>query len=156
MNKDFTQIENSITKNAHISDGAFRTYVILKSFKFGTSNVFPSQETIAKLRGKSKKTIIEHLKMVKGAGLITYKKRGFSASNQYLFIDEENFTNGLVNSKKNFNARVTKTSQLKSQKLQPNNTETNNTETKHRDVIKRRLPKLMEEYHRLLEEKSIK
>lgn len=156
MNKDFTQIENSITKNAQIPDGAFRTYVVLKSFKFGESKVFPSQETMAKLRSKSKRTIIEHLKMLRKAGFISYKKRGFSASNQYEFITEENFTNGVVISAKNFSARVKNTSHLKLQKLQSNNTETKNTENKYREIMKRRLPELKANLARLLQEKSVK
>lgn len=154
--ENFTQIENAIIKNSKIPDGAFRTYSVLKSFKYGSGNVFPSQKTIAELRGKSEKTIIEHLKILKKAGLISYKKRGFSASNQYFFINEENFTNGADISVKNFSTRVKKPSQLKLQKPQPNNTKIKNTQNKHREVMKRRLPELRANLARLLQEKSVK
>ena len=127
--KNFTQVPNFIINNKDVPDGALRTYLLLKSYKYGSSNVFPSQATLARLRGKSKKTIINHLKLLKAKGLISYKKRGFSASNKYQFIGEENYTNEEINSNRNYTSKVKKSSSLSLRKLQPNNTKINNYET---------------------------
>jgi len=132
MKRNFTQIPNAIITNKNLPDGAFRTYTLLKSFKYGSGSVFPSQMTLAKIRGKSKRTIINHLKTLRSNKLITYKKRGFSASNQY-FISEENYTNGETNSEIGYISKVTKTSPLLLQKVQPNNIKTKNTKSNNMD-----------------------
>jgi hypothetical protein len=134
--KDFTLIPNRLIRDATIPDCAFRTYAVLKSFKFGSGKVFPSQETLADIRGKTTRIIIEHLKVLRSKKLISYQKRGFSASNQYHFIDEENFTNETYKGENNFTPIVKKLSPLSLQNLHPNNTKINNTKTKNlpRDI----------------------
>lgn len=131
--KNFSIILNPIIRDSKITDAAFRTYVVLKTFQFtlpsGQTNPFPSQATIAKIRGKSKKSIISHLKMLKSLGLISYKKRGYSASNMYHFIGEEKYTIDSGNTEDNYTSKVKETSHLSLQKLQPNNNEINNTKT---------------------------
>lgn len=122
--KKFTQIPNWIILKRDLSDASFRTYVVLKSFKFGSKNPFPSQTTLAGLRDKSKKSIIEHLKDLRILELISYKKRGFSSSNQYQFIGEESYTD---DSEEIVTPKEKETAPLNSQNLQPNNTEFNNT-----------------------------
>lgn len=127
MKKNFTQISNDIICNKKIPDGAFRTYLLLKSYKYGYNDVFPSQETLAKKRGKSKKTIINHLKALRSLKKITYKRRGYSASNKYEFISEEKYTNDTKISEVNDISKVKKCSPHLLQKIQPNNTEIKNT-----------------------------
>ena len=122
--KKFTQIPNWIISNAQIPDSSFRTYSVLKSFKYGSNNPFPSQATLAKIRNKSKKSIIEHLKILRKLSLLSYKKRGFSSSNQYQFIGEENH---IDDGEEFVTTKIKETSALNSQNLQSNNTEVNNT-----------------------------
>lgn len=129
--KNFTQIFNAIIKDTNISDSAFRTYVALKTFEYGSSKIFPSINTLKKLRGKSSKTIITHLKELKKKGYISYKRRGFSASNEYKLIGEEKFTNDGVIGDVNDTSMVKKSSSLLLQKFQPNNTKINNKEFKN-------------------------
>ncbi len=122
--KKFTQIPNWIIINEKITDSSFRTYVVLKSFKFGSNDPFPSQATLAGLRAKSKKSIIEHLKSLKNLGFLIYKKRGFSSSNQYQFIGEDNYTD---DSEEIVTTKTKEISPLNSRNLQPNNTKFNKT-----------------------------
>lgn len=128
FDKNFTKIPNPILKDISISDGAFRTYSVLRSFSFNDGNVFPSIETIAKIRGKSKKTIIEHHKQLRSLGLLRYKRRGYSASNQYEFIGEEKYTNESNENELIDTSKVEPTTPQYLQNLQPNNTEIDNTE----------------------------
>lgn len=152
--KDFTIIANAILKNTDISDGAFRTYVVLKSFKYGDGRVFPSQIYLASIRGKSVKTIITHLKELKSLGLINYVKRGYSASNEYFFNIEENDTNVSVIFEKFFNLGEKKTSPQSLQKTQSNNTEikhieTNKTDTTDLDRLNRYKGRMKKQYPNL-------
>lgn len=124
----FTQIPNFIIIDKNINDAEFRTFAVLKSFKYKDGNVFPSQKTLSELRGKSKRSIIAHLKKLRLNNHIQYKKRGYSASNQYHFISEDNYINDSKDIENNDISNVKKTSSLKLQILQPNNTKTKNTE----------------------------
>jgi DNA-binding transcriptional MocR family regulator len=156
----FTQIRNSTINNTKIPDGAFRTYIVLKSFKYGLNNVFPSEKTLAELRGKSKKTIIEHLKKLRLLKLISYKKRGFSASNQYEFISEGNFTNESNIGNENCISKVKNISPLLLQEFQSNNTklnnnELNNTEEENKRLLRQKRTVVLKELVRkLVSEKS--
>jgi DNA-binding transcriptional MocR family regulator len=132
--KNFSQIPNAMIRDPQISDGAFRTLLVLITFRYRSNNVFPSQQTIAKHRGKSKKTIINHLKTLKLKGLIDYKKRGYSASNQYFFIGEEKYTIDNKDVEDNDTSKVKKTSSQKLQILQPNNNKIN--DIKHNNNVK--------------------
>lgn len=127
FSKEFTQISNFLINNISVSDGAFRTYLAIKQFKFGDTNPFPSEATLAQLRGKSIRTICEHLKRLKRVGLIRYKRRGYSASNQYELIAEENFTNKDTKTAVSFQSLEKETSVLSGEKLPLNNTKTKNT-----------------------------
>ena len=73
----FVQIENSVIFNVNIPNSIFRTYMVLKTFKYGEGKVFPSQATLANLRGLSTRSIIYHLQVLKTLNLISYKKRGY-------------------------------------------------------------------------------
>ncbi|MGA2910690.1 MAG: helix-turn-helix domain-containing protein [Candidatus Microgenomates bacterium] len=142
-NKDFTQIPNFLIKDKNISDAEFRTLCLLKSYKYGErGKVFPSQATIAGIRGKSRRIINAHLRSLRKKQIIDFKRRGYSQSNIYKFIGEENFT-----------SIVKECSPDKLQNLLPNNTEPNNTETKniYRDVSNKWEQKLSEDENKLIE-----
>jgi molecular chaperone DnaK (HSP70) len=169
MNNNFTQIPNKIIKDKTISDAAFRTYAVLKSYKYlPCSKVFPSQETIAGIRGKTPRRIVDHIKELKDKRYIVSKKRGFSSSNEYDFIREENFTNDKQVSEDSDTSIVKKTSFESRQKLHSNNTKTNNTKLNNDNdsefkSAKKGLKKILDENpflrikrDRLIREKSIK
>lgn len=128
MKSRFTQIPNFIIFDKNITDAEFRTFTVLKSFKYKDGNVFPSQKLISELRGKSKRSIITHLKNLRINNHIQYKKRGYSASNQYHFISEDNYINDSKNVENHDTFKVKETSSQKLQMLHPNNTEIKNTE----------------------------
>lgn len=133
LKKDFTQIPNILIKDPIVSDGAFRTYVLLYSFKYAEDGkVFPSQKKLAFQRDTSIKTINNHLKELKKVGLINWRRRGFNMSNQYNFVNifannEDNFNNATDSKEKNVDIDKKNSSNLSLQKLQPNNTETKKT-----------------------------
>lgn len=142
-NKDFTQIPNFLIKDKKLSDPEFRTYALLKSYKYGDKgNVFPSQATLAEVRGKSRKSIIGHIHSLKAKGIIDFKRRGYSQSNLYRFISEENYT-----------SNVKESSPEKLQNLHTKNTESNNTEFKNisGDVSYKKEKELSEEELDLVE-----
>lgn len=123
----FTQIPNFVILDKNINDAEFRTFAVLKSFKYKNNDVFPSQKTLSELRGKSKRSIIAHLKKLRLNNHIQYKKRGYSASNKYCFISEDNYINDNEDVENYNTFKVKETSPQKLQILQPNNTEIKNT-----------------------------
>jgi len=125
----FTLIPNEIIVNEKISDAAFRTYVVLRSFKFGDGKVFPSQKTLSRLRARSVRAICGHLKLLKDLGVISFKQRGYSSSNIYTFYDAKDCT-----------SYWKKLSSLGLRKLPPNNTKISNTKIKNlRDFSYKRI-----------------
>ena len=73
----FTQIANLLITDTEISDGAFRTYMVLIMHDLERKYVvWPGQSTIANYRGKSsRKTIITHLQELERLSLIEKDKR---------------------------------------------------------------------------------
>lgn len=79
---NFTMIGNDIMCT-NISNGAFRLYVILKSYCYGKKTTcFPSQITLGERMRKSVKTIQRYLNELIAAKLVKKQRRG-SISNQY-------------------------------------------------------------------------
>ena len=90
MKKDFTQIPNILIKDPNISDAEFRTYVVLLSFKYGErGRVFPSYNTIAKIRYKSEKSIQCHIRALTDYGVMSHSRRGFNKTNEYFFNEND-------------------------------------------------------------------
>src|SRR3989344_5749011 len=129
----FVQIENSVIFNVNIPNSIFRTYMVLKTFKYGEGKVFPSQATLANLRGLSTRSIIYHLQVLKTLNLISYKKRGYSTSNEYFFIGDENFTNDLNDSEEITTSIMQNNSDQIFENLHSNNNKINNTEKNNID-----------------------
>ena len=87
-----TWILNQWIIGQDISDGAFRTLALLRSYNYEI--IKPSIPRLAARRGKSRSAICDHLRELKEKGYITTKRSGYSASNIYKFISPENSTNG--------------------------------------------------------------
>jgi len=87
----FIQVPIAVYHSAELSDGAFKTYCILKKHHnfedpLGT---FPSINRIAQLRNKTMRTIHKHVKELKRHGFITVMSGGKGKSNRYIFKDPE-------------------------------------------------------------------
>lgn len=124
----FTKIPNFVISKKLLSDGSFRTYATLKSYKIGNNKVFPSVLTLADSRGRSRKSISNHLNQLKHNGLISTQRRGFSKSNSYTFTDEDYPIKKESISEKNYTSLRKETTQLIRKELLPNNIKIKNTE----------------------------
>ena len=87
----FIQVPIAVYHSAELSDGAFKTYCMLKKHHnfqdpLGT---FPSINRIAQLRNKTTRTIHKHVKELKSHGFITVFSGGKGKSNRYIFEDPE-------------------------------------------------------------------
>ena len=87
----FIQVPIAVYHSAELSDGAFKTYCMLKKHHnfedpLGT---FPSINRIAQLRNKTMRTIHKHVKELKRHGFITVMSGGKGKSNRYIFKDPE-------------------------------------------------------------------
>lgn len=121
MYNGFTQIENKFISDINLTDGEFRTYLVLRSFWYRNNKdlgVYPSQIRVAKARGKDKRSIVMHIKALIQKRYITKTRRGFNSTNFYEFIGVDNDT-----------CEVKETSLMTTKKLHPNNREFNNTNT---------------------------
>jgi len=141
--KGFTQISNRIIFDRRIPDGAFRTFVALRSYKFGESGrSFPTQEKVAELLDRRRETVCRHVRDLIKLGVLRVKKRGYSTSNEYLFDSEEKITNESEGCDKN----LTPTEQIHlpelSRKHHTNNTK-NKTKTKNNiEILRRKMVEL--------------
>jgi len=87
----FIQVPIAVYHSTELSDGAFKTYCMLKKHHnfedpLGT---FPSINRIAQLRNKTMRTIHKHVKELKRHGFITVMSGGKGKSNRYIFKDPE-------------------------------------------------------------------
>ena len=89
----FIQVPIAVYHSAELSDGAYRTYCMIKKHHnfqdpLGT---FPSINRIAQLRNKTARTIHTHIDELKSLGFIKVISGGLGKSNRYLFEDPECF-----------------------------------------------------------------
>lgn len=89
----FIQVPIAVYHSADLSDGAYRTYCMIKKHHnfqdpLGT---FPSINRIAQLRNKTARTIHTHIDELKSLGFIKVISGGLGKSNRYLFEDPECF-----------------------------------------------------------------
>ena len=89
----FIQVPIAVYHSAELSDGAFKTYCMLKKHHnfedpLGT---FPSINRIAQLRNKTARTIHKHVKELKRYDFIRVASGGKGKSNRYFFQDPECF-----------------------------------------------------------------
>lgn len=140
MKKDFTQVSNKLIHDASISDQHFRTLVVLMSFKYGEKGrIFPSQNTIAKIRGKDRRTIVSHIKILKSKGMLTSKKRGYSSTNEYFINSAKYDTIGYGGSVESSTSKASDLSTQLSQNSHIKNTKENNAK------IKKNIDKIIKE-----------
>lgn len=147
MKRDFTQIQNSLIKNSKLSDGAFRTYLLLLSYKFTESTrVYPSQRTLAGLRNVTVKTIQNHLAELKHNNFVFWKRKGYSTTNEYVFdIYDKHQVNDLTG--ENSFAKVSKKSTFKLRNsLLTNNININNTKDKNIRVENKVIEKIRQKH----------
>lgn len=88
--KSFVQVLSNLIRSPEITDAEFRTFLALLDFKWNEqSKIFPSLTTLEKIRHKSRKRIVAHLKGLKQIGLISYQKSTERNSNEYFFNEIE-------------------------------------------------------------------
>ena len=133
IKKNFVQIANALIRNKEIGNGAFRVFCDLLTYRFNNGRVFPSHNTIAKDIGVDVRTVRNHVKTLKKLGLISWKKQGFSKSNEYIINDENFFTNDHLNNENSFSPNRKKLSQKLGKSFQPNNIQ-NNKESNNRGI----------------------
>lgn len=85
-----TWIPNYWIVGDEISDPAFRTLAVIRSYNF--DQIYPSVDRIAERRGKCRSVIFIHLRELKKKKYITTRRSGYSTSNIYKFISPENRT----------------------------------------------------------------
>lgn len=86
----FVQVLSNLIRSPEITDAEFRTFLALLDFKWNEqSKIFPSLTTLEKIRNKSRKRIVAHLKGLKQIGLISYQKSTERNSNEYFFNEIE-------------------------------------------------------------------
>ncbi|MDD4382550.1 MAG: helix-turn-helix domain-containing protein [Candidatus Shapirobacteria bacterium] len=117
--KGCTWIPNYWIVGDDISDAAFRTLSIIRSYNF--DQIYPSVKRIAERRGKSRSTIFLHLKELKEKKYITTKRSGYSTSNIYKFSSPENWTNESNPTSNNDTSIVQETGLQSSNNPDPNN-----------------------------------
>lgn len=94
----FVMVPTDVARHAGLSDGAFRTYCVIRSYCYGRKNYcWPSVRTLAAHRDCTEETVRRHLRELEAAGLIVVYKSG--RRNVYVLRDtttagEEDCTNG--------------------------------------------------------------
>jgi len=95
--RGFTQLQNSVIFDKEMSDGDFRIYAALKSYKHGKSGKsYPSQKFLADQLNKGERTVRRHIRSLKNAKKLIVISRGRKSSNIYNFSDERTDKNDLL------------------------------------------------------------
>jgi DNA-binding transcriptional ArsR family regulator len=71
----FAAMEHALTLDTNLSDGAYRTYALLKFYWQNKYTAFPTVDTMATQRGLRRETVGVHLKELVDKGLITRQPR---------------------------------------------------------------------------------
>jgi len=81
----FTQVSNAVLRCfPELSDGEKLTYVVLKSFAYVGPETFVGEETLAKARGVSVRSVSRHLQRLIDAGLVKVRRRGQGRTNLWI------------------------------------------------------------------------
>ena len=80
----YSVIYHCMTQDPLLSDGAFRTYILLLSYAWQTKRCWPGQEVLARERGCNLRTIRRHLDELREIGLLTIERRGDKQTNLYI------------------------------------------------------------------------
>jgi len=84
--KGFTKAPNDLIYDTTLSDGALRQYLVLRHHN-RSGRCFPDRETLAEETGVSLRTVDRRNRELIAHELIAFKRRGFSKSNEYDFLD---------------------------------------------------------------------
>lgn len=133
--KGFTQIDNRIIKDSRLSNGDFRVYVLLKSYKFTDDPVYPSQSTLASILKIDRCTVNRSIQRLVHLRLIRIERRGFSSSNLYYLDCDEKVTDTEVNSDHSVTSKVAKNTTVIRQKTHIKNTQLNNTKNNNTSAM---------------------
>jgi len=121
----FTQIPNSIIENKDLSIPARFLYLLLLKYAWKKNQIFPGQDSLAKIMCCSGVTIRKYLSELKKANLITWKQRGLNKTNIYIIC---NWKQSTRLERKNFTFKNESQLTVKNEsQLSTNNTKNKNT-----------------------------
>jgi hypothetical protein len=80
----FAILYHCMTRDAALSDGAYRTYALLLLHARQSGRCWPGQERLARERGCNDRTIRRHLDELQHVGLLTIERRGDKKTNRYI------------------------------------------------------------------------
>lgn len=132
--KNFTPISNSLIRDKRLSDGEFRLFCELMSYRYGKDTVYPSHAKMASNLDVNVRTIGNNIKKLKELDLISWKKRGYSKSNEYSFNDENIFLNESSNNENKNISMMKEMSDHIGNNLQSNNNKKNNKESNNKGI----------------------
>lgn len=80
----YVQIENATTNDTQLSDGAYRTLLVIREFAWKTGECYPGLARIAKMRGKTTVSIMTHISELVDCGYLEKQRRGQGKTNVYV------------------------------------------------------------------------
>lgn len=83
--ESFVKVLSNLVRAKELTDSEFRTYVALLDFKWQNETAYPSINTLAKVRNKSRRTILYHIKCLVRKGFLSIKSDSEHLSNEYEF-----------------------------------------------------------------------
>jgi len=93
--RGFVMIDYVIVTDTDLSDGAFRTYAVLRKFAWdheasltedGDPFCYPGLTRIAEERGQSERNVIRHIQEIVKRGYLTKERRGQGQTNLYIIV----------------------------------------------------------------------
>ncbi len=85
----FTKAGNHLLLDTRLSDGAFRTLLVLRHHARQSPLCWPGEECLAKERGLSARTIRRHLQELQARGLVRVRPQGSACgTNLYRLVEE--------------------------------------------------------------------
>ena len=83
--ESFVKVLSNLVRARELTDSEFRTYVALLDFKWQNETAYPSINTLAKVRNKSRRTILYHIKCLVKKEFLSIKADSEHLSNEYEF-----------------------------------------------------------------------
>lgn len=84
---DFVQVDDWVLFDKILSDGAFRTYAVLKRMTMNNASCWYSQEKIQRARGLKDRAIRNHLTELEKEGLVLVRHGGIGEVNEYFLAE---------------------------------------------------------------------
>lgn len=127
--ESFIKVPSNLLRLSHISDGAKVTYMLLLDYSWQKSYCFPSQSTLANLKGVSIKTIYNHLNELRKNNFITWSQNGFKKPNTYFLNEVEYLSTDKQNISSNDLQKTTTNDKKDSSNKEDNINNTNSKKT---------------------------